>query len=150
MSFWDDLLGLAVGAAVVGGVGYALCKSVDSGIEQLMQSSEEDALPALAHAVPRMEQHDWELFSQRLAAKAQYHEYARGLLAFAVCVRRAAGEIEQLLAYSLQEAFEILAAVFPQKDGLEQLAFVGALRVYAEQNIKANAIFNRLQAALSA
>ena len=65
-------------------------------------------------------------------------------------MRRAAGEIEQLLAYSLQEAFEILAAVFPQKDGLEQLAFVGALRVYAEQNIKANAIFNRLQAALSA
>ena len=150
MSFWNDLLGLAVGAAVVGGVGYALCKSVDSGIEQLLHTSEDEALPAIAAAVPRMDDNDWTLFAQRLAAKAQCHDDARGLLAFAICVRNAAGEIEQLLAYSLQEAFEILAAVFPQKDELEQLAFVGTLHTYAEQNIKARAIFTRLQAALSA
>ena len=150
MSFWDDVLGFAIGAAMVGGVGYALCKSVDSGIDQLMQASEEDALPAIAYAVPRMDADDWQLFAQRLEAKAQYRNDARGLLAFAICVRNAAAEIEQLLAYSLQEAFEILVAVFPGKDELEQLAFVGALHTYAEQNVKAKAIFNRLQAALSA
>ncbi|GAK50618.1 hypothetical protein U14_01851 [Candidatus Moduliflexus flocculans] len=150
MSFWDDLLGLAVGAAVVGGVGYALCKSMDNGIDQLIHASEEEALPAIAYAVPRMDADDWRLFAQRLEAKAQYHEYARVLFAFALCVRNAAAEIEQLLAYSLQEAFEILASVFPGKDDLEQLAFLATLHTYAEQNIKAKAIFNKLQAALSA
>jgi len=36
----------------------------------------------------------------------------------------------------------------PQKDDIEKLAFFGTLNTYAGENIKAKAIFGRLQAAL--
>lgn len=152
MSGWDDLfsglLELAVDAAVVGGAAYLVSKTADQGIDELLNTPEEEAVPTLADAVPRMDSETWELFYNRFYAKAQRNDYAQCLLAFSVCVRKAAGEIGQLLGYSVQEAVSIITDVFPQKDDIEKLAFFGALNTYAGENIKAKAIFGRLQAAL--
>jgi hypothetical protein len=152
MSGWDDffsgLAELAVDAAIVGGAAYLVSKSMNQRIDELVNISEEKAIPALADAVPRMDNEHWEFFYNRLYAKAQYNEYAGGLLVFSACVRKAMGEIEQLLRYSVQEAVSLIADVFPQKDDIEKLAFFGTLNTYAGENIKAKAIFGKLQAAL--
>ncbi len=152
MSGWDEffsgLAELALGAAVVGGAAYAVSKTMDKGIDDLVKISEEEAIPMLTDAVPKMDADYWELFSGSLLVKAEHNDYAGCLLGFAVCVREAAGEIEQLLGYSVQEAISIIADVFPQKDDIEKLAFFGTLNTYADENVKAKAMFGRLQAAL--
>ncbi|OQW91110.1 MAG: hypothetical protein BWK78_05485 [Thiotrichaceae bacterium IS1] len=152
MSDWGDIFAglaeLAVGAAVVGGVACAVSSSMDKGIDQLVKTSEEEAIPELADQVPRMDNDTWNLFYDRLTVKAQHNDYARGLLAFSICVRRSMAEIEQLLSYSIQEALSIITEVFPQKEEIEKLAFFGTLNTYAGENVKAKAIFGRLQATL--
>jgi len=152
MSGRDDLFSglaeLAVDAAIIGGAAYLVSKSMDQRIDDLVRIPEEKAIPTLADAVPRMDSENWELFYNRLHAKAQCNEYAGGLLVFSVCVRKAMGEIEQLLRYSVQEAVSLIADVFPQKDDIEKLAFFGTLNTYAGENIKAKAIFGRFQAVL--
>lgn len=152
MSDWGDFFTgvaeLAVGAAVIGSVAYAISNDIDKSIDQLIQIPEERAVPTLADQVPRMDNDAWNLFYERLSVKAQHSVYAGGLLAFSVCVRRSMNEIEQLLSYSIQEAFSIITEIFPQKEEIEKLAFLSTLNTYAGENVKARAIFNKLQVAL--
>lgn len=152
MSDWGDfftgLAELAVGAAVVGGVAYTISSDMDKSINQLLQIPEEKAIPVLADQVPRMDNDTWNLFYGRLALKAQSSTYAHGLLAFSIYIRQSMSEIEQLLSYNIQEANSIITEIFPQKEEIEKLAFFGTLNTYAGENVKARAIFNKLQSIL--
>ncbi len=152
MSDWGDIIGdlagIALGAAVIGGVGYFAAKNMDNAITQLLNTPIEETIGILVDAIPRMESTDWNLFLGKLSDRAEYNEAAQVLLGFAICVREAMKEIEQLLSYSSQEAFSIIIDLFPQKDEIEQVAFFGTLHTYATENVKAKAVFGKLQAAL--
>jgi len=146
--FFMGLAEVAVGAAVVGGVAYAVSKDMDNGINQLLKAPEDEAIPALSDMIPRMDQDNWSLFYNNLSARTQSSDYAQGLLVFSVCVRNTMNEIEQLLSYSVQEAFSIIIDIFPQKEEIEKIAFWGTLNTYAGENVKAKALFSKLQATL--
>ena len=153
---WDDIFGAVAGLAGIGLVGYAAYKiteNMDNWIDELIQVAQDDErweepLFALANMIPQMDEETWALFAERLTAKAEHNEDAAGLLGFSACVVNSIQEIHQVLAYSIQDAAEIILSVLPQKEEIEQLAFIGTLCTYSEQNMKAKAIWGRVMPAL--
>jgi hypothetical protein len=138
---FDGALDIAIKGAAIG----ITVAVIQGQIKEMCAMSEQDAVRTMAKKVSVMDDEVWEAWVVQLMIMRQDYSMANLLLEVGNYTRSEMAKIQQLIGeYSINDGVEIVYDKLFTLNELQAICYACALETISENNLKAEAIVNRL------